>query len=516
MNPLLAPFLARVGSTPDQPVLVVDGTAIDAATLHARVRQLATRLHRAGARPGDRIGLWLDNGLDLVAGLLATQWIGAVGMALHPQTRAPKLASILARTAATVVASDRGLLRSPQGLALQALHPAARLLATDEAATLHDNDDAPDPVHGGDDDTLAMIAHTSGSSGEPKGVMLSRRNLAWACETIADTLGIDASTRIGCALPLSFNYGQSHLWMALSRGALLVLDRGFGFPAVLIERWSAFEVDVAPLVPSSLALLLANPRFEARTLPSLHQVTTAAASLPPALAQAWQARFPGKALVPMYGQTECTRISIATPDTPTGGVGRGLPGQRHWLEDEAGRPLAIPGHGELVVEGPHVMLGYWEDPVATAQAVRAGTMPHARVLRTGDRFACDAEGELRYLGRNDEIIKSGGEKVSPREVEDVLSALPGVAACAVRAEPHPVLGEVVHAWVVPAAGGTPDVRAWLREAARRLDPIALPKAVHLVDALPLSDRGKVLKRLLAVPAAATPSLPESTTSPPDR
>lgn len=534
MNPLLAPFLALSQDDPKR-VLLVDGErAFTAAELREHAAALAADLGRSGVGPGDRVLLWLDNGAALALALLALQWRGAVGLALPPQARAPRLAALVQVLEARLLLTDAALQQGPTGRALQDVVPALRV-ATIDAESLrlgmlptgepgmppglsdtHPPDATP-PFAGGDDDTLAMLAHTSGSSGEPKAVMLSRRNLAWAATTIAGYLGVGPGTRIGCALPLGFGYGQSHWWMALATGATLVLDRSFAFPAQLVERWAASGITLLPLVPSHVAPLLAQPRFTPQHLPLLRTVTTAAAALPIPLREALQARFPEAAIVPMYGQTECTRISFLPPDAagaPADSVGRGLPGQTHWLRDGDGQRIQGPGVGELVVRGPHVMLGYWGDAEGTARKRddADGVVDGERTLRTGDTFARDAEGWLRFLGRNDEIIKCGGEKVSPREIEDVLLALPGVAACAVRGVAHPVLGEAPQAWIVEAEGGAPDDRTLLREAARRLEPAALPKAIHRVEALPLSDRGKVLKRLLTPNGMPTPE-PESPSPP---
>ncbi len=520
MTTLITAFLQRAQAEPNHASLIVDGVAVDADALLRRVLGTATQLHAAGVRPGDRVGLWLDNGLSMLAALMAVQYLGAVGMALSPTLRAPKLATILSNTDASALVTDAALSRSPLGRLLRASMTDARCRWLDVDESTGTDGDArsdsaaapPAPYAGGQDDTLAMIAHTSGSSGEPKGVMLSRRNVGWACATIADYLELGPGTRIGCALPLSFNYGQTHLWMSLARGSTLVLDRGFQFPSALIERWASTGVDLLPLVPTQLAMLLTQPRFHPTTLPALRTVTTAAAALPADLQAALRARFPGVRVLPMYGQTECTRISFLPADAPDGdqnGIGCGLPGQRHWLEDETGCVVDGAGQGELIVSGPHVMLGYWRGasggdgsgstPRQPDPMPRLDPETGERCLRTGDWFERSATGNLRFLSRRDEIIKCGGEKVSPQEVEDALRRQPGVAACAVRGVPHPLLGEAVHAWVVAAEGAVLDPIILMRNAARQLESAAWPRGITLVDALPMSDRGKVLKRLLPDP-----------------
>jgi acyl-coenzyme A synthetase/AMP-(fatty) acid ligase len=202
----------------------------------------------------------------------------------------------------------------------------------------------------------------------------------------------------------------------------------------------------------------------------------------------------------MHGMTECKRCTWLPPEQlplrPTS-VGIPVPGTEAWVADETGARLGPGEVGELVVRGPHVMQGYWEDPEATARALRPGPYPWERVLHTGDLFRMDEEGFLYFVSRKDDIIKTRGEKVSPREVENVLYLLPEVREAAVIGVPDPLLGMAVKAVLVLAPGASLGEREVIRHCAARLEEFMVPKQVEFRVELPKTDSGKISRRLVA-------------------
>ena len=198
----------------------------------------------------------------------------------------------------------------------------------------------------------------------------------------------------------------------------------------------------------------------------------------------------------MYGMTECKRTLYLPPerlaDRPTS-VGMAIPGTEVWLEDENGRQVGRGASGELVVRGSHVMRGYWKDDELTARYYLAGPTPGERVLHSGDLFRMDEEGLLYFLARKDDIIKSAGEKVAPKEVESVISELKGVAEVAVVGMPDEILGQAVTAYVVAVDPAITE-QIVQRHCARRLESFMTPQTVHLVEELPRSSNGKVKRR----------------------
>jgi acyl-coenzyme A synthetase/AMP-(fatty) acid ligase len=229
-------------------------------------------------------------------------------------------------------------------------------------------------------------------------------------------------------------------------------------------------------------------------LSSLRILTSASAPLPPDIAADLRKRLPAAQLYVMYGQTECTRISYLPPDQfdlRPGSVGKGMPGQQCWLVDENGQRLPAGSTGELVLQGDHVMRGYWSDPEATARKLRPCADASTLVMHTGDLFRSDAEGWLYFVARMDDIIKTRGEKVSPLEVEQVINRIPGVLESKVVCIPDEILGQAVKAHVVLREGVDLSEREVLRHCLAALESHMVPKTVAFPATLPRTDTGKI-------------------------
>jgi len=233
-------------------------------------------------------------------------------------------------------------------------------------------------------------------------------------------------------------------------------------------------------------------------LSSLRYLTNTAAALPPGHILELRRKFPGARLYSMYGLTETKRTLYLPPEElerRPGSVGIAIPGTEVWIVDDEGRRLGPGRVGELVVRGRHVMRGYWGDEAATAERFRPGPLPGERVCYTGDLFRMDEEGFFYFVARRDDIIKCRGEKVAPREVENVLYGLEGVREVAVVGVPDPLLGEAVKAFLV--VDGHPiseaDVLAYCR---RNLEVHMVPKYVEFRSELPKTDSGKISRSAL--------------------
>jgi acyl-CoA synthetase (AMP-forming)/AMP-acid ligase II len=258
-----------------------------------------------------------------------------------------------------------------------------------------------------------------------------------------------------------------------------------------------------PLVPTISALLL-QMDLGKYDLSSLRYVTNTAAALPTAHILELRQRLPHVRLYSMYGLTECKRVSYLPPEQidrrPTS-VGRGMPNEEVYVIDEQGNRL-VSGIGELVIRGSNVMKGYWELPEETARMLRPGPLPGEMVLHSGDLFRMDEEGYLYFVGRKDDIIKTRGEKVSPREVENVLYELAGVAEAAVVGVPDAVLGQAVKAVLTLRDGATLGEQDVLRHCSRRLENFMVPKLVEFREAMPKTSTGKIDKKTLYAAAEA--------------
>jgi acyl-CoA synthetase (AMP-forming)/AMP-acid ligase II len=201
----------------------------------------------------------------------------------------------------------------------------------------------------------------------------------------------------------------------------------------------------------------------------------------------------------MYGLTECKRCTYLPPEELArrpDSVGIAIPGTEAYVADDDGRPVGPGIVGELTIRGPHVMRGYWENPEATDRALKPGPFPWEKVLRTGDFFRADEEGFLYFIGRRDDIIKTRGEKVSPKEVENVLYSLPGIAEAVVVGVADPILGHAIKAVVALSPGAELGERDILRHCAAGLEDFMVPKIVEFRDALPKTESGKISRRLI--------------------
>jgi acyl-CoA synthetase (AMP-forming)/AMP-acid ligase II len=334
----------------------------------------------------------------------------------------------------------------------------------------------------------------------PKGVAFLHRNMGFVSDSIIEYLGLHGEDRILCVLPLSHTYGLYHLIMAMRVGATIVLERGVTFPGRVVQAIVDEEITVLPGVPTVWQVLINLEGLAERELPHLRLLTNAGAALSVARVAAVRKVFGNAVLFSMYGQTECKRVCYLPPeqlDLRPGSVGVAIPGTEVWIEDEHGEPVPTGEVGELIIRGDHVMQGYWNDADATAKKLKPGHWPGDRVLRSGDLFRQDEEGFLYFVGRSDDIIKSRGEKVAPKEVEEVLYLYEGVREAAVVGVEDDLLGQAIVAHVSAEEGVELDPKLLRRHCAERLEDFMVPGKVVIHDDLPKTDNGKLDKLALA-------------------
>jgi amino acid adenylation domain-containing protein len=495
---------------PDRVAVVANATELTYRELDDAANRLARALVAAGVEPGDRVAIFLDNRSETVVAIYAVLKAGAAFMMVNPTTKSQKLVHLLEHAGArAIVLPAAALERARDDLAaLEHLRVAVTLdggpvqigerLAALSWRDVHESYPADRLESRGIDLDLAALLYTSGSTGEAKGVMLTHLNITSATESIATYLELTASDVIFTVLPLSFGYGLTQLFPAIMVGARVILEKGMVFPHATLTRMATSGATGFAMVPTGASVLLGLD-LSKYDLTRLRYITNAGAGLPPDLTRRVRRALPHVRLFLMYGQTECLRASYLEPDQVDrrpDSVGRGIPNQELLIVDEAGTPVGADTVGELVVRGPHVMAGYWRCPEETARKLRPGRYPGERVLFTSDLFRRDSDGYYYFVARQDDIIKSRGEKVSPREVENVLYALPGVVEAAVVGVPDPLLGQAVKAFVVLAPGASLEPRDVLRHCATHLEDYMVPAAVEFRQELPKNERGKIVKREL--------------------
>ena len=248
---------------------------------------------------------------------------------------------------------------------------------------------------------------------------------------------------------------------------------------------------------------------EGTTYPSVRCLTNAAAGLPPAMHDGLRRVFPNGLLYRMYGQTECIRVCYLEPElieTKQTSVGKAIPGTEAFVLDDDGSPVAPGDVGVLHVRGPHIMMGYWGAPELTAEKLKDGPDPGERTMSTHDHFTVDEDGDLYFVDRSDDIIKTRGEKVSSVEVENALHDVPGIRQAAVVGVPDELLGQAVRAFVLLDEGAELTELDVIKACRTRLENFMVPRDVVFMTELPHTDSGKIRKKSLPrEPLATSPA-----------
>jgi long-chain acyl-CoA synthetase len=517
---------------PDKTALVCGPRRVTYAELEQSANRLAHALLAEGVRRGDRVAVYLDNSVEAVLAPMAILKAGAVFMMVNPTTKVEKLCYVLNNSRArAIVASARKL--PALAACLSSLPHLKSLIATgacppegtwqqkggDGRPTIwaagescvsferllqrHAHQTHP-PAKRAIDIDLAALIYTSGSTGNPKGVMLTHLNMVAAATSITTYLENTPDDVILNVLPLSFDYGLYQVLMGLKIGGTVVLERSFAYPQAVLQRLVEEKVTGLPLVPTMSAILL-QMDLRRYQFPHLRYITNTGAALPTEHILQLRSLFPEVKIYSMYGLTECKRVSYLPPDqidVRPGSVGKGIPNEEVYLVDDQGRRVGPGMVGQLVVRGSNVMKGYWELPEETDRVLRPGPLPGEKVLYTGDLFRMDEEGYLYFVGRRDDIIKSRGEKVSPKEVENVLYSHPEIAEAAVVGVPHEILGQAIKAVVARKNGSRLTAQEVLRHCADRLEDFMVPQSVEFRPALPKTGNGKIDKRELTSGAIA--------------
>jgi len=513
--PLLHDYLlhsARV--LPDKVALVCKQQRVTYSELDARSNALAHTLIGCGVRRGDRVVVFADNTVETVVSFWAALKANSVACIVNPLTKSDKLSYLLNDCRPAALITDQHLYPTfvEPTLTCQHLRRVVISGSIDETrletiphaqrwdAALAAGNAAHSPTRQCIDIDLATIIYTSGSTGDPKGVMLTHRNMLTACTSISSLLEIQDDEVILGVLPLAFNYGLYQMIMAFRAGARLVLERSFAFPAQVLNLMVTEGVTGFPGVPTIFAILAELKSLKTYDLSRIRYITNTSANLPVKHIRLLQDVFPTARIYSMYGLTECKRCTYLPPidiDRKPSSVGIAIPNTELWVIDEDGNKVGPNVVGQLVIRGATVMQGYWDKPEATARKLKPGPLPGERVLHTGDYCRLDEEGYLYFVGRMDDVIKSRGEKVAPKEVENALMNISGVKEAAVIGVPDEVLGQAVKAFVVLENGTNITEKQLQKECQSRMENYMVPKYIALVNDLPKTDTGKIKKTGLA-------------------
>ena len=507
-------FLTIAGAiVPDRTAMIFDDQRFSYMDLQDRVNRLANALSDMGVGKGDRVATMQVNCNEIVESYFAAAKLDAIFVPLNFRARGEELAAMLNSAEPTVLFVGGRYVELVDSIGDKVIPPnyKASFDQRAEGEWLFYDDlldsSSPDEMHfpDGDDEDTTILMFTAGTTGVPKGVMLTHQSFtSYLLANVSPPDPDDEEERNLLSVPLYHIAGIQAVLAAIYGGRTLIIMRQFD-PGEWMDMVQRERANRAMIVPTMLKQIMDHPEFHNRDLSSLEVITYGASSMPLEVIKRAIAEFPGARFINAFGQTEtASTITMLPPDdhvldgTPEEiekklkrltSIGRPLDDVEVAMVDEDGEPVNTGKVGEIVARGPRIMKGYWREDGATGDAIKGGW------LYTGDLGYQDEDGYIYLAGRAKDFIKRGGEMISPEEVERALASYPGVEDTAVIGVLDVDWGERVRAVVVL---GDPSVteQALIEHCHQRLASFKRPESVVFVDELPRNPLGKVLKRIL--------------------
>jgi acyl-CoA ligase (AMP-forming) (exosortase A-associated) len=477
---------------PSAPALIDREGMLDFAGLDAAVGSLAAALLAKGLSRGARVASWLPKTRMTCVLPLACARAGLVHVPVNPVLKHAQVAHILADSEASMLIT--GAARAAT-LDTDDVPQACRIVIEEEAAEMLRWPDRL-PASAADPSELAALLYTSGSTGRPKGVMLSHANMWLGAVSVASYLGLSSEDRTLAVLPLSFDYGQNQLLSSWAAGACVIpLDYLSARDVIkAIERHGVTTLAGVP----PLWVQLIEGQWPAAALLVLRKLTNSGGRLPASMVRRMREMFPAAEIFLMYGLTEAFRSTYLDPalvDMHPDSIGTAIPFAEIMVVRSDGSPTDADEPGELVHAGPLVAQGYWKDPARTAERFKPApscSQEGGTAVWSGDKVRRDAEGLLYFVGREDAMIKTSGNRVSPTEVEEAAIASGLVAEAVALGVPDDRLGEAIVLIARPGAGITDERRAELPSYLKReLPNFMQPSSIVWREDLPRNANGKL-------------------------
>ncbi len=483
--------------TPDKAITAFEGTTVSYLEMADRAASLAGGLKARGVGRGDVVALLAHNCTEFLATIFAANHLGAIAMPINWRLAAAEVAFILDHSEACAIVADADMAPIAQEATDIIPSEMVKVVIASEAPAgwerFAELESVPPPRHmdaAGDD--IHRLMYTSGTTGRPKGVMISHANLAWKNFAHITEFGFN-SADVGLACGPLYHVGALDLVTTtmISVGATTVIHQVFDAEAV-VEEIERSGVTLIWAAPAMVRAVLDVPGVEDRDLSSLRVIIAGGEKMPIPYIERIRSVFPSAWFADAYGLTETvsgdTFLDRDSVIAKLGSVGRPCQFLELDIWDVNGESVATGAKGEVVLRGPKVFRGYWRDPEATAKAFAGGW------FHTGDVGVLDDDGYLSIVDRLKDMIVSGGENIATSEIERVLYEHDGVIEAAVVAHPHEKWGEVPVAWVAVSPGTTPEVL--IEHCAERLARFKVPRTVTVIEELPRNPSGKVLKREL--------------------
>jgi long-chain acyl-CoA synthetase len=501
---------------PDKVAIVCGDHRLTYQQVNKAAGKLAAALIDMGVSRQDRIIIFLDNSIESVISLFGVLKAGCIFIMLNATMKAKKLNYIIKDSGARVIITHINKGRVIQ----EAIQDKTQL---EHIIWCHGSSGKKKPTKIKSsvswselfqsvtsikkvqfprtiDLDIATIIYTSGSTGEPKGVVSTHYNVVAAAKSITTYLENVEDDIILNVLPLSFDYGLYQIIMATLFGGTVILEKSFVYPYKIIELLVKERATGFPIVPTMVAILLQMEAMSKFDFTSLRYISNTAAALPVAYIRKIQKIFPQTKIFSMYGLTECKRVSYLPPElihSKPESVGIPIPNEEVFILDSQGNQLGPDEIGELVVRGSNVMQGYWNAPEETAKTFKPGRYRGEALLYTGDLFKRDQDGLLYFVSRKDDMIKTKGERVSPKEIENVLCEMDGIIEAAVIGVPDDIFGQAIKAFIVADKKRNLTEKLVMKYCTKSLEPFMVPKYIEFRDLFLKSNSGKIDKKKLS-------------------
>jgi acyl-CoA ligase (AMP-forming) (exosortase A-associated) len=494
--------------------------------LNQQVTNAARGLLIQGLQPAERVAIYLPKQFESVIGMFATTLAGGAFVPVNPLLKAAQVGYILSDSQVSILLTSHSRYKQLQSTlsSIDSLHTIVLtdcklqicpdnclrwedLIAQDNRDS-DDSDSKPQPVHpkypSVNPKEMAAILYTSGSTGQPKGVVLSHINLVEGAKSVANYLNNTAKDRLLAVLPFSFDYGLSQLTTAFLSGARVVLLE-YLMPRDVVNAVARYQITGLAAVPP-LWIQLAAMEWPVEAQNSLRYFTNSGGAMPKATLSQLTNALPDSDPVLMYGLTEAFRSTYLVPTeilNRPASMGKAIPNAQILVINQQGEICQSHEEGELVHKGIHVAMGYWQAEEKTAEKFRQLPANLRQdygdeiVVWSGDRVRTDEQGFLYFIGRNDDMIKSSGYRISPAEIEELLYAEPSISEVAAIGIPHPRLGQAILLIIKPSSETQFDETQLIQYCKKHLPNYMQPHSVKLVDSLPRNPNGKINRKLLS-------------------
>ncbi|MCI0440974.1 MAG: AMP-binding protein [Chloroflexi bacterium] len=505
-------LLNSVERNPQKTVIVSDGRSYSYGELYVQAASLARALKEQGLRRGDRVGIYLEKSWEAAVSIFGVIHAGGVFVNIGPLLKERQVSHILSNCRARMLIAD------PPKVEGYSLPPIETAFFTGEDAPSPSwaqesirFDDAISNMRPGciefaaTERDLATIIYTSGSTGLPKGIMLTHHNQVAGTQIVSTYVQNTPDDRVLVVLPINLDYGLNQINTMVRVGGTAVLQRSV-LPGPILKSLREEKITgLAGMPPVWTLLLQARRSLEKEPLEHLRYLTNSGGMIPKTHLDEMRRLFPSTRIYLMYGLTEAFRATYLPPEEIDRGpacIGRAIPNTDIWIVDENGNEVAPGESGELIQRGPTVALGYWGDPEKTASVYKPNPLapPETRekdlVVYSGDLVKRGEDGFFYFIGRRDELIKTQGYRVSPGEIEDLLTSIPAVSEAVAFGRPDDMLGQRIEA-IVSLNNGTASTEEDIRKAfAEKAPYYMVPKKIHIIPELPKTATGKIDRSVL--------------------